>query len=181
MIGFVIEDGVGAIELFGEEEEGDLMWECHGREGEHAIGFGFDGRGEAGPAADDKDDSSGCSRRDVIEFVGECLTIDEIAFFGHGDEEVAGFDLCQDALGFFFDGCGFCAAVAFGFFFDADEFAGAVSLESLQVVIDTFFEIAVFESTNDDNEEFHDIGVVQALISGGSSMRVSLPHMRSRA
>ena len=59
VVGLVVEDGEGAIELFGKEQADHLMGERHLRKRDHFIASFVHRRGEAVRPADDEDQTAG--------------------------------------------------------------------------------------------------------------------------
>ena len=59
VVGFVVENGEGTVELLGEDEADHLVGEGHGGKGELVVGAGIDLGGESVGASDEEDEAAG--------------------------------------------------------------------------------------------------------------------------
>ncbi len=155
VIGFVFEECPGAVDLLGEEQEGDLVGKSHGGEREQDIGAAFDFGGKARAATDHKQQATATPIQSGLHGGGPCLAVKASSFFGERDQGVCFADLREDALAFDLDGARFTCEVGFVFFFESDQFNRAVAMETLKVCLDPFFEVAVFEPTHHKDGDFH--------------------------
>ena len=101
VIGFVVEDREGAVDLLGEDRPYDLVREGHARKRQPAVGAGVDRIREAVGSADDQHEPPHAAQHPFLEPVCELHRTHLVAALVEQDDMVAGGQLPQDrfALG----------------------------------------------------------------------------------
>ena len=97
VIGFALDDGAGAVELFGEDEAYHLVGEGEARQGYLLVGTLIDGRGEAVGASDDEDEAPG-GLLFLLQPAGQFDAAVLVAVLVEQDDVVGGLQLAQDEL-----------------------------------------------------------------------------------
>ena len=100
VVGFVVEDGEGAVELLGEDEADHLVREGHGGKGELLVGSGIDLGGEAVGTTNEEDEAACDGVLLALHPLGELGAAKGLAVLIEEDEVVGGLELLEDELAF---------------------------------------------------------------------------------
>lgn len=160
VVGFVVEDGHGAVDLFDEEEADHLVGEGHFGEGEFFVGAFVDAIGEAVRSTDDEDDLAGTAVHVVLNLFGEVHGAWSFAAFVEKDDVIGGLDTFEEFVGFTFFLLGL--GKVFGVL-DVRNFLDLeleVVFESLEVVVDKFDDEFVVGFADNEEEGFHERSLV---------------------
>ena len=155
VVGFTIEDGIGAIELLNEDETYHLVGEGHGGEGNLLVGSGIDIGGKAVWPSNDEDKSLGNGVLLLLNPVGKVDTAKGLAMLIQQDKVVGGLELAQDKLSFttlLLVGCEGLGVFQFG---NGDDVKSHIVLETSGIVVDETYEMWVNGLTDQKEREFH--------------------------
>ena len=157
VVGLVVEDGEGAVELFDEEEAHHLVVEGHLGEGYLVVCHVVDAGGEAEGTADDEDKAAGAGVHLLLEVLREPHGGVLFAMLVEEDDAVSTFETFEQEDGFaLFDFLGRGALLVFE---SGDDFEVEVDvvLQSFDVDVDAFLKVGNVGLGNDEELDVHGV------------------------
>ena len=141
------EDGVGAVELFEGDDEGEFVLEGDGAKGPEEVGAFEESRGVSVGAADDEGDRA-CRLLPMVDLGGELAAGELLSVFVENDAEVV--------LGAGQEVGGFTGAVGG---FDGGLLDGRETREALEVFVTTGLGVSEGGFSDGEQQPFHGCGV----------------------